>query len=522
MSLRTATQTLEAQREVKELRLLFDVSQILDQSLDVRHAVVPVLDTIAAHTGMQRATLTLLNRETGELNIEAASGLSLAEQRRGRYKLGEGVVGTVIVSGKPAIVPRVSQEPLFLDRTLARRKLRKHDISFVSVPVRVGKQTIGALSADRVYAEGASLEDDVRLLSIVASMLAQAVRLRQAAEEERQRLLAENTRLQETLVDRFRPTNMVGNSKPMQAVYDLVAQVSKSDATVLLRGESGVGKELFAHAIHYNSNRATRPFVKVNCAALPQSVLESELFGHEKGAFTGAIGQRKGRFEMAHGGTIFLDEIGDFSPATQISLLRILQEKEFERVGGCETIKTDVRVIAATNQNLESLITQDRFREDLYYRLNVFPIHVPHLRERKADILLLADHFVEKYGRLNGKNVRRISTPAIDMLMHYHWPGNVRERENCMERAVWLSSDEVIHGHHLPPSLQTAEASGTVPSTTLDETLSNLEKELILDALKTARGNMSKAARALGLTERMMGLRVRKYHLDARRFRTKM
>ena len=308
----------------------------------------------------------------------------------------------------------------------------------------------------------------------------------------------------------------------MRAVYDLISQVSPSEATVLVRGESGTGKELVAHAIHYNSPRADKPFVKVNCGALPESVVESELFGHERGAFTGAIATRKGRFELAHSGTIFLDEIGDLSPTTQIKLLRVLQEKEFERVGGSTTQKTDVRIITATNRDLERLITEGVFRHDLYYRLNVFPIHIPPLRERKTDISLLVDYFIEKYSRANDKPVLRISTPAIDMLMSYHWPGNVRELENCIERAVLLSSDQVIHSHNLPPTLQTAEASGTAHMGTLDSTLNTVERDLIVDALKAARGNKAKAARALGLTERIMGLRVMKHGIDAKRFRTTM
>jgi Nif-specific regulatory protein len=307
----------------------------------------------------------------------------------------------------------------------------------------------------------------------------------------------------------------------MQVVYDLIAQVSRSDTTVLIRGESGTGKELVAHAIHYNSHRAEKPFVKVNCGALPESIVESELFGHEKGAFTGAIATRKGRFEIAHGGSIFMDEIGDLSPTTQIKLLRVIQEKEFERVGGTATIKTNVRVITATNRPLEQLIREAKFREDLYYRLNVFPIHVPPLRERKTDIPLLADFFIERYSRLNHKAIRRISTPAIDMLMSYHWPGNVRELENCIERAVLLSADSVIHGHHLPPTLQTAEASGTTHSGSLESTLHAGERDLILDALKASRGNRAKAARALGISERIMGLRVEKLGIDAKRFRTR-
>jgi len=516
----TPTGEPQLERVVQELSLLFEVSQALDRSIDLRDVVNPVLQAIAKHMGMVRGTLTLLNRETNEILIEAAYGLSASQRERGRYRLGEGVTGKVVQTGQPAVVPRISEEPLFLNRTGARKQLHKKDISFICVPIKLGNEAIGALSADRLFAESVSFQEDVRLLSIIASMIAQAVRLRQSVLEERQRLLEENVRLQEELKDRFRPSNIIGNSKPMQAVYDLIARVSKSDTTVLIQGESGTGKELVAHAIHYNSLRAANPFIKVNCAALPEGVLESELFGHEKGAFTGAVSQRKGRFELAHGGTIFLDEVGDFSPSTQVKLLRVLQEKEFERVGGTATIKTDVRVIAATNRNLETLIADRTFRQDLYYRLNVFAVHIPPLRERRADILLLADYFVEKYSNANHKYIRRISTPAIDMLMSYHWPGNVRELENCIERAVLLSDDGVIHGYHLPPTLQTAEASGTVHAGALHETLDNVERELILDALKSSRGNMAKAARTLGITERVMGLRVKKHGIDPRRFRT--
>jgi Nif-specific regulatory protein len=350
-------------------------------------------------------------------------------------------------------------------------------------------------------------------------MIAQAVRLRQSAQEERQKLLEENRRLQDQLKDKFRPANIIGNSKQMQDVYDQIAQVCRSNTTVLIRGESGTGKELVAHAIHFNSLRAAKPFVRVNCAALPETLVESELFGHEKGAFTGALNARQGRFEAANGGTIFLDEVGDFSPATQVKLLRVLQEREFERVGGNAPMKVDVRVIAATNRNLEEMIAEGKFRQDLYYRLNVFSIHLPALRERKTDILLLADFFVGKYAKLNHKSVRRISTPAIDMLMAYHWPGNVRELENCIERAVLVSSDEVLHGYSLPPSLQTAEASGTVTVGPLQAALDNVEREMLIESLKTARGNMAKAARTLGLTERLIGLRVKKHGIDFRRFR---
>jgi Nif-specific regulatory protein len=506
----------------EELALLFEISQLLDQSLDLNQVIQPVLRTTAERLGFVRVAITLLNRNTGEIFIEAAHGLSRSQQQRGRYRLGEGVTGRVVQSGQAEIIPRVSDDPSFLNRTGARNKKGSREVSFICVPIKLGNETVGALSVDRPAAERDELEDDVRVLSILSSLVAQAVKIRQEVMEEKRALVEENTRLHEELRERFRPSNIIGSSRAMQDVFDMIAQVSRSDATVLVRGESGTGKELVAQAIHYNSRRADKPFVKVNCAALPETVIESELFGHEKGAFTGAINTRKGRFELANGGTIFLDEIGDLSPTTQIKLLRVLQEREFERVGGNETTRVNVRVITATNRNLEELMEKNVFREDLYYRLNVFPVHIPPLRDRKSDILLLADHFIEKYATQNHVAVRRISTPAIDLLMSYHWPGNVRELENCIERAVLLSVDEVIHSHHLPPSLQSAESTNTEFNGTLDESLDNLERELILDALKSTRGNMAKAARLLGITERIMGLRVKKHDIDPRHFRTRM
>jgi Nif-specific regulatory protein len=306
----------------------------------------------------------------------------------------------------------------------------------------------------------------------------------------------------------------------MRQVYEQVAQVAQTNTTALIRGESGTGKELIAHAIHYNSPRAKKPFVKVSCAALPDTLIESELFGYEKGAFTGAQNRKKGRFEIAEGGTLFLDEIGDLNLSTQVKLLRVLQEREFERLGGVEPIKVNVRLIAATNKDLEKAIAAETFREDLYYRLNVFTIFVPPLRERKPDVMLLADYFLEKYSTEHGKNIKRISTPAIDMLMSYHWPGNVRELENTIERAVLVCDGNVVHGHHLPPTLQTAEASGTVMSVSLTEAVEAYEKDLIQDALKTTRGNRSKAAKLLSSTERIINYKVKKHGIDAQRFRS--
>ncbi len=509
----------QVRKEVSELSLLLEISRILSQSTDLRHEGSHILEVISKHTGMVRGMISLIDRRTHEVFIDAAHGLSTTQRQRGRYRFGEGVIGRVAQEGRPMVIPRISDEPLFLDRTGARKNLDRGDIAFLCVPVKLGAEVFGTLSVDRLFTDKTSLEEDLRLLTIIASVLARSVQLHQEALERRQLLEEENENLRRQLGERFRPSNIIGRSNAMQHVFDLVAQVAQSGATVLILGESGVGKELVAHAIHYNSVRAKGPFIRVNCAALPESIIESELFGHEKGAFTHATAQRKGRFEMADGGSIFLDEVGDLSPATQARLLRVLQEREFERVGGTQTLRVNVRVIAATNRDLEALAAQGIFREDLYYRLNVFPIPIPPLRERRTDILLLADFFVEKFSRANNKKVRRISTPAIDMLTRYHWPGNVRELENCMERAVLLTTDDVVHGHHLPPTLQTAEASFSALDDTLENKVDRYERELIVEALKSARGNMAEAARLLGLSERKMGLRVRKLSINPREYR---
>ncbi len=509
----------QPKKEIHELEFLYKVGKILSSTTDMARLLDSVLELLASEMSMNRGTVSILHPHTQEIVIDAAYELGVKEKMRGKYKIGEGITGKVVATGRPMAVPKIQNEPEFLDRTRSRSKLDKSHISFICVPINVSDEVIGTLSADHVFNENISLDEDVRLLSIVASMIAQTVKARQASEEEKEELKAENIDLKKKLQERFRPENIMGNSKIMREVYKLIFQVAKSNTTVLIRGESGTGKELIANAIHYESLRRSKPFIKVNCSALPVDLLENELFGHEKGAFTGALNTKKGRFELADGGTIFLDEVGDFSPQTQVKLLRVIQERDFERLGGTQTIKVNVRVIAATHKDIEQAVAERHFREDLYYRLNVFPIHIPPLRERKTDILLLADYFLEKYASLNSKKMLRISTPAIDMLMSYHWPGNVRELENCIERAVLLSEDGVIHGYHLPPTLQTDKATRTELKGTLKSMKDAFEREIVIEALKRNRGNLSQAASELETTKRIFSYMVKKQGIDYRRFR---
>ncbi len=517
----TGKNQLHHERHVRELEALYKISRVLAEGSSQRQVFSEVLDTMHEDLWMSRGTIVLLSPDSSELSIEVAHNISERRQRAARFRMGEGVTGRVVQSGKPVVVPKVSQEPLFLDRLGRAKRLGKDEISFICIPIKIGKSVVGALSADRLFDESTPLDEGVRVLTIVASLIAHDVKYRRAAQAKRRALLDENLRLRSELEDRFRPENIIGNSNAMREVYRAIHQVAPSDTTVLIRGESGTGKELVAHAIHYTSPRGKGPFIKVNCAALSETLLESELFGHEKGAFTGAIATRTGRVEEAGGGTLFLDEIGDFSPAVQVKLLRFLQEREFERVGSSKTIKANTRIICATNRNLETAVQDDTFRQDLYYRINVFPVFLPPLRERKDDILLLADLFVERYAKKMGKDIRRISTPAINMMVAYHWPGNVRELENSIERAVLLADEGVVQGRHLPPTLQTSDASDTTGAGSLTERVELFERDIIIDALKRQNGNLAAAARDLGTTARVVRYKVRQLGVDYRRFRVK-
>ncbi|MDR3671129.1 MAG: sigma 54-interacting transcriptional regulator [Holophaga sp.] len=494
------------------LTALLDVSFAL-AARDIRTALPRVLEILADAFGALGGAITLLDAGSGALGIEASVGLPKAAAEGVRYRPGEGITGRVFQSGKAIVVPKVGEEPLFLDRTRVRRTRRRagQELTFFCLPLFLDGRPSGTLALTLPYLQDRDIPRDTKLLQISASMVGLAMKVAQLVAADRQRLLEENQLLRHELRERYELRNLVGNSHAMGQVFEQVAQAAPANTTVLIRGESGTGKELVARAIHYNSPRAEKPFIKVSCGALPETLIESELFGVEAGAYTDARQARPGRFELANGGTLFLDEIGELSLTTQVKLLRVLQEREFERLGGGPVTKVDVRVVAATHRDLEAAILDKTFREDLYYRLNVFEVFLPPLRERKTDILLLADHFVEKYTVAHGRDVRRISNSAIDMLMAYHWPGNVRELENCMERAVLVCEGGVIHAHHLPPTLQTAEASGTFLATPFQEAVASFERDLLQDALKSARGNRARAARLLQTTERILNYKVRKY-----------
>ena len=500
----------------KDLDFLLELSSLLSNKEINLDEVIGIL---AGHLNAERIILTVLNRESSHIVIEGSYGISESERKKAVYQVGQGVIGQVILDGLTIMIPKIAMSDEFLNLTHAPTAIDGVDVSFICTPIRYKDENIGTLSFHKVYRGAVSFDYDVRLLKIVGSMIGRTMRRRQEYAEEMEQLRNENNNLRGELRNRIMPDKIKGNSSKMNEVFSLIESVATTDATVLIRGESGVGKELVADAIHYNSLRKGKPFIKVNCAALPESLIESELFGHEKGSFTGATVQRIGRFEAANGGTIFLDEFGDIPASTQVKLLRVLQEREIERVGSTKPIKVDVRILCATNRNLEDLISKDQFREDLYYRINVFPVYIPSLRERINDIPVLTDFFIDKFNKRHGKNIKRITASAIDTLMVYHWPGNIRELENCIERACILSSDQVIRTHNLPASLQTAASTETMQSGTLDIILDKMEKQIIMDALISCKGNSAKASEHLGITERMMGIRVKKYDIDTRRFK---
>lgn len=490
----------------KELEALLEVSKVLTASFDLEENLNAAMKALGRMLDMQRGCVFLLEPPTGEIKIVAAYGLTGNEIKRGKYKIGEGIVGGVMEAGRPSFVPNIGKEPRFLNKTASRP--RKDGVSFISVPIGIKGETFGVLSADRIYAEEhGGVDDDLRVLEIVASLIAQFVKLYETyrkAEDEKESLRSQ-------LRERFRADNIVGESEKFRAVLKAALKAAGTDATVLLLGESGTGKELIAKTVHYQSGRAGGPFVAVNCAALPDNLLEAELFGSEKGAFTGATSKRIGRFETARGGSLFLDEVGELPLALQAKLLRVLQERTFERIGSSMPIKADLRVIAATNKNLIEEVKRGGFREDLYWRLNVLPIVLPPLRERKGDISLLIKFYTDKFNVAYGKNVA-ISDEALKSFIAHDWPGNVRELANVLESLIIMSEKNLIEAADLAFGAARSPLCD-VESSSLKEEVFELERRRIILALKENGFIQHRAANALGITPRQLGYRVRKYRI---------
>jgi len=528
-------------REELELAVLSEVSEAIGSALELEKLFERTMDILAVELRMRRGTLVLLDKTSGDLKIAAAHGLSEEEKQRGRYGIGEGITGGVVETGRPVAVADVGKDPLFLDRTGARGlETERGQVSFVCVPLRVDNEVVGAISIDRDFVDEQTLTKDQRLLQIIASLISQAIKINRIVMVQREELLAENLRLRKDLKSRYKFGNIVAVSGAMQDVVATAATVAKSNATVLIRGETGTGKELVAGVLHYNSNRAKGPFIKVNCGALSEGLLESELFGHVRGAFTGAAEDRIGRFELARGGTIFLDEVGSIGERLQVKLLRVLQEKEFERVGGTKTIQVDVRIVAATNMNLEERMTRRAFREDLFYRLNVIPILIPPLRTRREDIPFLAEHFLEKYNKEYDKDVTQMSREVMDALLEYPWPGNVRELESCIERAIVLSASTAISMDLLPVNVRSVQAAAPPQGAAgpPEEVISNLvenlrtayqgaasglyarvisrvEKAMLTQVLESNDYVRTRAAKELGLSRNTLSKKMKQHGLGS-------
>jgi Nif-specific regulatory protein len=489
---------------------------------------------------MRRGALVLLEESTGRLRTEAAIGLTPEEMERGKYAVGEGITGAVVATGRARIIQDVRKDPDFLNRTGRLSADASEAFSFICVPIKIEGRTAGVLSVDRAISTEEQLRNDAKFLDITAAFLALAIQINRMVMRQKEELLEENAQLRAQVRDRYRFENVIGDSPAMHDVFAVVGQVANSRATVLILGETGTGKEMIAKAIHYNSPRKDKAFIRVNCGAMTTTLLESELFGHVKGSFTGAVRDKIGRFEAADGGTIFLDEIGTMEALLQVKLLRVLQEREFERVGDNQTVKVDVRVIAATNADLQEEVAKGAFREDLYYRLNVVNIYLPPLRNRREDIPRLIDYFLDKYNAMNDRKLRRISRDLLNVLLRYPWPGNVRELENAIERAVVLSRDEDFTEDLLPLNVRmfaaqrrTNQSSESIEQLTrrlADQAISDYEMregeiyQLVIDQMEHALidkalakcGNVkTKAADFLGINRNTLNKKVKELGIEA-------
>ena len=521
MKAENSTINVNQEQEFVNLTCLYEITRELALAICPSDCLEKITSILAEQKDMNNGTVSIINPATGELKIEIAYNITGEAKRRGRYKCGEGITGKVVATGEPVIVPQIGDEPQFLNRTRTRGIVGKKKSSFLCVPIVAAQQVIGALSVDRMYKEDfiTESEHDLWFLIVVSGLIAEVVQRIQRVNEEKVVVSRETSKLRRDLFVKKLPVEIIGNSLQMQEVSDLVRRVADSKVTVLLRGESGTGKTLIAHALHQNSNRSGGPFVVVRSSEMPETLLERELFGYIKGTFVGATGNKRGQVELANGGTLFLDEIDEINPAVQIRLLNVIQDQTSQRLGSSKNIKTNVRLVAATSCDLETAVKKRTFHEDLYYRLNAFPIYLPPLRERQADILLLAEYFLKKYSRENHKKIKYISTAAHALLVQYHWPGNVRELQHYMKRAVLICDDPVIKPVHLLPSLQNLKSRYFSKSSSLALDVENFERELIIETLKKNNGNQIKAAKSLNTSLRIFTYKIHSYKIEPKHFK---
>lgn len=494
-----------------ELDTLYLISQVLNSSHELQTKLQGVLEILHKKSGMRSGMITLHETEDDSMIVYAVhtNGSGVPAQPV-RYNAGEGLIGTILDAGSTIVVDKVADEPRFLGRL----GLYDPELPFIGSPIFMEEsELVGVLAAQPDNNQ--FLGERARFMEMVANLIAQSVQVLRSMERKQRDLLNERDHLKQALIKNYGFENIIGHSPPMLRVFDVIRQVAKWNTTVLIRGESGTGKEVVANAIHFNSGCASGPFLKLNCAALPDTLLESELFGHEKGAFSGAIVQRKGRFELADNGTLFLDEIGEITASFQAKLLRVLQEGEFERVGGSKTVHVNVRIIAATNRNLEEEVTEGKFREDLYYRLNVMPIFMPALRERSEDIPELSEFLLDRISKQQGDRPLTIKESAIRLLMKHNWPGNVRELANRLERAAIMSTDGVIDRDVMLSTGLEEDMSGTthIPKATVSRTIDfddeNMDdRERVIAALEQCGWVQAKAARILNMTPRQIAYRI--------------
>ncbi len=520
-----------------EINILYDIAVMLSNSVDVKECIEKGMRTLKRNHYLERCTLFILNDDSSLLELHSAIDITPQQQKMATYKIGEGATGLAAQSAEPVVIENIHQNINYLNKI---GTINTKSISYVAVPVIQKNEVIGVISANILETSMMNFDDIVHMLTIVGSLFCGTLAREKQFSKEKETLAELKTYYKNQALSEYKFENIIGKSTKMQMIYSMLETVSPSDATILVRGETGTGKELIATAVHNLSKRNNGPFIKLNCAAISETLLESELFGHEKGAFTDAKEARKGRFELADGGTLFLDEIGDITPALQVKLLRILQEQEFERVGGNKTIKTNVRLVAATNRNLEEMVKKGEFREDLYYRLNVIPVNLPPLRERYEDVKLLVEHYLHKFMKEHRKEMF-FSKSALESLLDYPWPGNIRELQNTMERIVLICPNGNITpemlNHVLPFNYQKMHLStqresthpllskqtpqpiptpdaNQAPEVFTKKSLQEMEQASILQALIDNRGIQTKAAIQLGMTVRQIGYKIKQYKIN--------